>query len=97
MGVLQEQVERLHIPTHRRLAFYRAEGGELATSGHEVWRNIAARVGVTERSVREKWRARMECYNPFCKDREVKIKVEKKELCERCQKVRYCSVDCLQM
>lgn len=92
MEALRAQFESLHIATVRRMFVYKYEGIVVAQCSYQNWQSIAASLGVTEETVRQKWAERGECWSPWCTHRLEKGRKTKR--CARCQSVRYCSIEC---
>jgi len=63
----------------------------------KVWTDLIKILGITQESIRERYRAERKCCNVNCPSRKLEIRLirmEKKSSCASCHSVFYCSREC---
>jgi len=85
-------LELIAIPTFIALEEELPIGGD--TRYLDQWSLLLMALGVTESSIRERYRSEKKCCNLKCPTRNSGLRSEKKSICVACQSVFYCNRAC---
>jgi len=92
LEAVKTSFERLTIPTMIALQEEIPVGGDKKFVYQ--WHMLAKMLGITDKSIRERYRTDRKCCNLACPARNSGVRSGKKSTCEVCQSVFYCDRNC---